>query len=57
MQSNDARTLLQCAVPTAVVGAAAIVVGAVFAGGKGALGAAFVDGNRTLREPTLKPHT
>ncbi|MES4904928.1 MULTISPECIES: hypothetical protein [unclassified Streptomyces] len=41
MQSNDARTLLQCAVPTAVVGAAAIAVGAVFAGGKGALGAAF----------------
>ncbi|GAA2342835.1 MULTISPECIES: hypothetical protein [Streptomyces] len=41
MQSNDARTLLQCAVPTAVVGAAATAVGAVLAGGKGALGAAF----------------
>ncbi len=40
MQSNDARTLLQCAVPTAVTGAVAVVVGSLLAGGKGALGAA-----------------
>jgi ATP synthase protein I len=41
MQSNDARTLLSCAVPTAVVGVVTVAVSAVLAGGKGALGAAF----------------
>ncbi|MEV4441502.1 hypothetical protein AB0K09_21250 [Streptomyces sp. NPDC049577] len=40
MQSNDARTLLQCAVPTVVTGVIAVVAGLAFAGGKGALGAA-----------------
>ncbi|RLU99173.1 hypothetical protein CTZ27_14515 [Streptomyces griseocarneus] len=39
MQSNDARTLLQSAVPTAVAGVVAVVVSGVLAGGKGALGA------------------
>ncbi|MGW7263488.1 hypothetical protein [Streptomyces sp. NPDC054842] len=39
MPSNDARILLQAAVPTAAVGAIAAVVSAVVAGGKGALGA------------------
>ena len=39
MPSNDARILLQTAVPTAAVGAIAAVVGGVVAGGKGALGA------------------
>ncbi|MET7595512.1 MULTISPECIES: hypothetical protein [unclassified Streptomyces] len=39
MPSNDARILLQAAVPTAAVGAIAAVVSAVAAGGKGALGA------------------
>jgi ATP synthase protein I len=39
MPSNDARTLLRTAVPTAVVGAVAVVVSAVVAGGKGVLGA------------------
>ncbi|MEU5267705.1 hypothetical protein [Streptomyces hygroscopicus] len=39
MQSNDARTLLSCAVPTAVTGVVAVAVGSVFAGGKGAIGA------------------
>ncbi|MFJ6572946.1 hypothetical protein ACIQNU_36630 [Streptomyces sp. NPDC091292] len=39
MPSNDARTLLQAAVPTAAVGAIAAVISAVAAGGKGALGA------------------
>ncbi len=38
--SNDVRTLLTCAVPTAIAGAAAIVVSGVVAGGKGATGAA-----------------
>ncbi|MFH8365551.1 hypothetical protein [Streptomyces sp. NPDC018031] len=41
MQSNDARTLLHCAVPTAAVGVVAVAVSSVLAGGKGALGAAF----------------
>ncbi|BBJ40952.1 ATP synthase protein I [Streptomyces antimycoticus] len=41
MQSNDARTLLSCAVPTAVVGVVAVAVGSVLAGGKGAIGAGF----------------
>ncbi|AEM81411.1 MULTISPECIES: hypothetical protein [Streptomyces violaceusniger group] len=41
MQSNDARTLLSCAVPTAVAGVVAVAVGAAFAGGKGAIGAGF----------------
>ncbi|MFF4404408.1 hypothetical protein ACFY2W_12565 [Streptomyces sp. NPDC001262] len=40
MQSNDARTLLQCAVPTAVSGIVAVAVALVFAGGKGGIGAA-----------------
>ncbi|MFJ2827398.1 hypothetical protein ACIPC1_07290 [Streptomyces sp. NPDC087263] len=39
MPSNDARILLQAAVPTAVVGAIAAVVSGVVAGGKGAVGA------------------
>lgn len=39
MPSNDARILLQAAVPTAAVGAVAVVVSAVVAGGKGAVGA------------------
>lgn len=41
MQSNDARTLLHCALPTAAVGVAGVAVSAALAGGKGALGAAF----------------
>jgi ATP synthase protein I len=41
MQSNDARMFLHTAVPTAAVGVIAVVAGAVLAGGKGALGAAF----------------
>ncbi|MGW2572349.1 hypothetical protein [Streptomyces sp. NPDC001537] len=40
MPSNDARNLLQTAVPTAAVGAIAVAVSAAVAGGKGALGAA-----------------
>ncbi|MGK5638676.1 hypothetical protein ACSNOK_10250 [Streptomyces sp. URMC 126] len=40
MQANDARTLLQCAVPTAVAGLVAVGVGFAVAGGKGAIGAA-----------------
>ncbi|MGW7301476.1 hypothetical protein [Streptomyces sp. NPDC054829] len=40
MPSNDARNLLQCAVPTAAVGAIVVAVSAAVAGGKGALGAA-----------------
>ncbi|MFI1968823.1 hypothetical protein BLA24_24435 [Streptomyces cinnamoneus] len=40
MQSNDARTLMQCAVPTAVAGVVAVAAGFVLAGGKGAIGAA-----------------
>ncbi|MFI6408628.1 hypothetical protein [Streptomyces sp. NPDC050548] len=40
MPSNDARILLQAAVPTAAVGAIAAVVSGVVAGGKGAIGAA-----------------
>ncbi|MFG2310164.1 hypothetical protein ACGFS9_16065 [Streptomyces sp. NPDC048566] len=39
MPSNDARILLQAAVPTAAVGAIAAVVAGVVAGGKGAIGA------------------
>jgi ATP synthase protein I len=41
MQSNDARTLLSCAAPTAVAGVVAVAVSSVLAGGKGAIGAAF----------------
>ncbi|MGW0531523.1 hypothetical protein [Streptomyces sp. NPDC003032] len=41
MQSNDARTLLHCALPTAAAGAAGVAVSAAVAGGKGALGATF----------------
>jgi len=40
MPSNDARILLQAAVPTAGVGAVAAVVSGVVVGGKGAVGAA-----------------
>jgi ATP synthase protein I len=40
MPSNDARILLQAAVPTAAVGAIAAVVSGVVAGGEGAVGAA-----------------
>ncbi|MGA5062491.1 hypothetical protein ACPB9E_01745 [Streptomyces exfoliatus] len=40
MPSNDVRTLLHTAVPTAAVGVIATVVSGVIAGGKGALGAA-----------------
>ncbi|MFD7239699.1 hypothetical protein ACFWAT_30895 [Streptomyces syringium] len=40
MQSNDARTLLRCAVPTALAGVLAVAVSGVLAGGKGAIGAA-----------------
>ena len=39
MPSNDARILLQAAVPTAAVGATAAVVSGVVAGGKGVIGA------------------
>ena len=40
MPSNDARNLLQCAVPTAAAGAITVAVSGAVAGGKGALGAA-----------------
>ncbi|ARZ67863.1 MULTISPECIES: hypothetical protein [Streptomyces] len=40
MQSNDARTLLQCAVPTAAAGVVAVAVSGALAGGKGAIGGA-----------------
>ncbi|MGI5378247.1 hypothetical protein ACQEV2_29160 [Streptomyces sp. CA-251387] len=39
MPSNDARILLQAAVPTAAVGAVAAAVSGVVAGGEGAIGA------------------
>lgn len=39
MPSNDARNLLQIAVPTAAAGAIVVAVSAAVAGGKGALGA------------------
>ncbi|WP_329364300.1 hypothetical protein [Streptomyces sp. NBC_01483] len=39
MPSNDARILLQAAVPTVAVGVIAAVVSGVLAGGKGAIGA------------------
>ncbi|MFJ8014155.1 hypothetical protein [Streptomyces sp. NPDC096339] len=39
MRSNDVRSLLQAAVPTAVAGAVAAAISAVVVGGKGALGA------------------
>ncbi|MEU1659126.1 hypothetical protein ABZ527_23785 [Streptomyces griseofuscus] len=39
MPSSDARILTQAAVPTAVVGALAVVVSGLVAGGKGAIGA------------------
>ncbi|WP_335935630.1 hypothetical protein [Streptomyces sp. PTD5-9] len=39
MPSNDARTLLQTAVPTAAAGAVAAAISGGVAGGKGALGA------------------
>ncbi|MFK8906377.1 hypothetical protein [Streptomyces sp. YS-3] len=41
MPSNDARTLLRTAVPTAAAGAIAVAVSAGVAGGKGAIGAAI----------------
>ncbi|MFF8940170.1 hypothetical protein [Streptomyces paradoxus] len=40
MPSNDARNLVQCAVPTAAAGVVAVAVSGVVAGGKGAVGAA-----------------
>ncbi|MFF5028595.1 hypothetical protein ACWERI_06815 [Streptomyces collinus] len=40
MPSNDARNLLQIAVPSAAAGMIAVAVSAAVAGGKGALGAA-----------------
>jgi ATP synthase protein I len=40
MPSNDARNLLQCAVPTAAAGAVAVAVSGAVAGGRGAVGAA-----------------
>ncbi|MTE21036.1 hypothetical protein F0L17_18310 [Streptomyces sp. TRM43335] len=39
MQSNDARILRGAAIPSACVGLAGVIVGAVVAGGEGALGA------------------
>ncbi|TQK51837.1 ATP synthase protein I [Streptomyces sp. SLBN-118] len=39
MRSNDARTLLQAALPTAGAGVLAAVISGVVAGGKGAVGA------------------
>ncbi|MET7620212.1 hypothetical protein [Streptomyces sp. NPDC005408] len=39
MRSNDARTLLQVALPTAGAGVLAAVISGVVAGGKGAVGA------------------
>ncbi|MFD9334281.1 hypothetical protein ACFWBF_07660 [Streptomyces sp. NPDC060028] len=39
MRSDDVRSLLQTAVPTAAAGALAAVISAVVVGGKGALGA------------------
>ncbi|MCJ0871544.1 hypothetical protein [Streptomyces sp. AP-93] len=39
MRSDDVRSLLQSAVPTAVAGALAAVISGIVAGGKGALGA------------------
>ncbi|MFE2141850.1 hypothetical protein ACFXA3_08855 [Streptomyces sp. NPDC059456] len=39
MRSDDVRSLLHAAVPTAAAGALAAVISAVVAGGKGALGA------------------
>ncbi|MFD9725102.1 hypothetical protein [Streptomyces sp. NPDC059072] len=39
MRSNDVRSLLQAAVPTAVAGAVAAAISAVVVGGAGALGA------------------
>ncbi|MFI8994353.1 hypothetical protein [Streptomyces sp. NPDC053542] len=41
MQSHDARLFLRALVPTLVVGALAVVVSALVAGGKGAIGAVF----------------
>lgn len=41
MRSNDTRTLLSCAVPTAAVGVVAVAVSAVLAGADGAVGAGF----------------
>ncbi|MFF1478236.1 hypothetical protein ACFVYD_11805 [Streptomyces sp. NPDC058301] len=41
MPSNDARTLLQTAVPTVAAGVIAVAVSAGVAGGKGAIGAAI----------------
>ncbi|MFI8855092.1 hypothetical protein [Streptomyces prasinus] len=39
MPSNDVRILIQSAVPTAVVGAVAVAVGAAVEGGQGVIGA------------------
>ncbi|MEU2750220.1 hypothetical protein ABZ613_28880 [Streptomyces collinus] len=40
MPSNDARNLVQCAVPTAAAGVVVVAVSGAVAGGKGAIGAA-----------------
>ncbi|MFJ2964973.1 hypothetical protein ACIPIC_22050 [Streptomyces collinus] len=40
MPSNDARNLLQCAVPTVAAGVVVVAVSGAVAGGKGAVGAA-----------------
>lgn len=39
--SNDVRTFLQCALPTAAAGVVAVAVSGALAGAKGALGGAF----------------
>jgi len=41
MQSNDVRTILNCAVPTAAAGVVAVAVSAALVGGKGVIGAVF----------------
>jgi ATP synthase protein I len=41
MQSNDVRTILNCAVPTAAAGVIAVAASAALAGGKGVIGAVF----------------
>ncbi|MEU2154107.1 hypothetical protein ABZ532_03615 [Streptomyces sp. NPDC019396] len=66
MLSNDARTVLQAAVPTTAVGVIATVVSGVVAGGKGAVGAvvgtvvviAFMGAGMVVLQRTAKqfPH-
>jgi ATP synthase protein I len=41
MQSNDARMLLHCTVPTIAAGVVGVAASATLVGGKGALGAGF----------------